>query len=300
MGERSLFLVVAGWLLFYGLLIAQISLFVYLFLAMNELSLPFVCLLFFLPPFALLFYFKRVTVGCYARRDREYWIVCAILGAHILAVTTTTAIIIATISKKSLESRNINVVANTLCFTPAALILLLQLTICPSYRQSVLSTSVFIALNVFDGIQIFQAYPVINHWDSDLEADMQIIIIFFACFCLLLTPIGLIRKKLKAFNNGQLEERFKFLAPLEVIGINLPLLVIRLIIFHKYEDEQASSASFFIVKNAVSLLFCTVEFGVFAKWWKWGFVASENAAGEGIAQLEEEADASPRLSHRIV
>ena len=89
----------------------------------------------------------------------------------------------------------------------------------------------------------------------DLNKGTEICIVVFACFCFFLSPFGLVRNQFKA--NGVVKERRRtslFLGPLEIIGTNLPFLVLRAVIWHKYE------AAIFIAKNAVALVVGGVEF----------------------------------------
>ena len=129
--------------------------------------------------------------------------------------------------------------------------------ICPSYRKPVLSMSIFAALNIFDGIEILEIFLMQNEKEAnfDLNEETEICIVVFACFCFFLSPFGLVRNKFMA--NGVVKERREtslFLGPLEIIGTNLPFLVLRAIIWHKYE------AAIFISKNDVALVVGGIEF----------------------------------------
>ena len=79
------------------------------------------------------------------------------------------------------DDLGINALIGTLCITPGLLILLLQLTICPSYGKPVLSLSIFAALNIFDGIEMLEIFLMQKEADFDLGKDVEICVVEFAC-----------------------------------------------------------------------------------------------------------------------
>ena len=106
-----------------------------------------------------------------------------------------------------------------------------------------------------DGIEMLEIFLMQKEANFNLNKGTEISIVVFACFCFLLSPFGFVRNKFMA--HGVVKERRKtslFLGPLEIIGTNLPFLVLRAIIWHKYE------AAIFIAKNAVALVVRGVEF----------------------------------------
>ncbi len=246
--ERSRCLVGLGWLTLFIFYWLQVCLFVSILVIHLDDRSYVAWFLWFVPAFALIFVFFRTNEKSYADKDETIWGVWVIWGTYILAYIITVGTIFGTVAHKLTKDDDlgINALIGTLCITPGLLILLLQLTICPSYRKPVLSLSIFAALNIFDGIEMLDIFLVQKEADFDLDKHMEICIVFFACFCFFLSPFGLVRNKFVA--NGIVKERKEtsmFLGPLEIIGTNLPFLILRAIIWHKYE------ATVFIAKNIV-------------------------------------------------
>ena len=140
------------------------------------------------------------------------------------------------------DDLGINALKATLCITPVLLILLLHLSICPSYRKPVLSLSIFSALNIFDGIEMLEIVLMKNEGHLELHTLTEKFIIAFASIYFLLSPLGLIRNKFEG--NGVVKEREKtstILGPLEIIGTNLPFLILRAVVWGLYEYEASVS-----------------------------------------------------------
>jgi hypothetical protein len=255
--ERSPWLVGLGWTTLLILYLLQVCLFVsFLVIHLNDDSYV-AWFLWFVPAFVLIFVFFHANKQSYADEDETIWGVWIIWGTYIVAYVITVGMIFGKVAHKLTKDDDlgINVLLGTLCITPGLLVLLLQLTICPSYRRPVLSLSIFSALNIFDGIEMLEIFLMQKEGNFDLGKDIEICIVVFACFCFFITPFGLIRNKFMA--NGVVKERKEtsvFLGPLEIIGTNLPFLVLRAIVWHKYE------AAIFIAKNAVALVVGAVEF----------------------------------------
>jgi hypothetical protein len=258
--ERSPRLVKVGWIAFFLLYCVQaVLLTLILWLNMGD---PWYLLwiLWFVPAIIYIihcFYDKKARRFKYADRDEDIWDVWFSWGLYIVAYVITVGMIFGKVAHKLTKEDDlgINALLGTLSLTPGLLILLLQLTICPSYRKPVLSLSIFAALNIFDGIEMLEIFLMQKEADFDLHKDLEICIVVFACFCFLLSPFGLLRNKFMP--NGVVKERKEtsmFLGPLEIIGTNLPFLVLRSIIWHKYE------AALFIAKNSVALVIGAVEF----------------------------------------
>jgi hypothetical protein len=216
--------------------------------------------LWFVPPLVCIrcaFYDSRSEKWIYADNDDDIWDFWITWGLYIVAYVITVGMIFGKVAHKLTKDHDlgINALIGTLCITPGLLILLLQLTICPSYRKPVLSLSIFAALNIFDGIEMLEIFLMQKEANFDLDMHMERCIVVFACFCFFLSPFGLLRNKFAA--NGVVKERKEtsmFLGPLEIIGTNLPFLILRAIIWHKYE------AAVFIAKNAVALVIGGLEF----------------------------------------
>ena len=162
---------------------------------------------------------------------------------------------------------NINALKASLSITPVLLILLLQLAICPSFREPVLSLSIFGALNIFDGIEMLEIVLMKNEGHLKLNTATEKSIVAFACTCFLLSPLGLIRNKFEA--DGEVKERkgtSMILGPIEIVGTNLPFLILRAVVWGVYNYE----ASVFIAKNVISLVIALVEFAIFKNYIQWG------------------------------
>ena len=67
-----------------------------------------------------------------------------------------------------------------------------------------LSLSVFFALNLFDGIEMLEIFLMQKEGDFELGKDLEICIVFFACFCFFLSQFGLLRNKF--VGNGEVKE----------------------------------------------------------------------------------------------
>ena len=253
--QTSPVLVCLGWLTLSMLFLAQVILLT-AFLETHFTKGWLVWPLLFLPAIVLFICFRCCT-SKYANNDKNILCVWVIWGAYIFAYIITVGTIFGTFAHKLTkdDTLGINALIGTLCITPALLVLLLQLTICPSYRKHVLSISIFAALNIFDGIEMLEIFLMQKEANFDLNKETEMCIVVFACFCFFLSPFGLARNKFK--KKGVIEARKKtsmLLSLLEIIGINLPFLVIRAVIWHKYE------AAIFIAKNIVALVIGTLEF----------------------------------------
>ena len=253
--ERSPRLITVGWLMLFVLYVGQVLLFT-LIMTVHLNGFYMFWFLLFAPAFFRVYcgFYKKLD---FAGNDDEIGGVWFTWALYIIAYVITIGIIFGKVAHELTkdDTFGINALLGTLCITPGLLLLLLQLTICPSYRKPVLSMSIIAALNIFDGIEMLEIFLMQNEADFDLNKETEICIVFFACFSFFLSPFGLARNKFMA--NGVVKERRKasmFLGPLEIIGTNLPFLVLRAVIWHKYE------AAIFIAKNVVALVVGGVEF----------------------------------------
>ena len=141
--------------------------------------------------------------------------------------------------------------------------LFLFLAIGPTFLKFILSLSALTGLNIFDAIEMLD--PYLKQTDGgkfDLNSATELSIIFFTCLSFLLSSLGLVRNKFG--ENGEVKERTRvsiILGFFETIAINLPFLVIRAVIWHIHKYES----SVFIAKNALALVFGTVEFVILIK-----------------------------------
>ena len=244
----------------------------YAFIAWSVLFIP-----------ASVWYSLKVLKGAkpYADNDkaiRDVWITW---GIYILAYVATVATIFATFAHKltgstGSDNLSINGLVGTLCLTPVLLILLLQLTISPSYQKPVLLSSLFVALNLFDGIKMLEIFLAQNEADFDFNKATEVSIIVFACICFILSPVRLVRTKFMAYGTVKARKvTSSVVVILEIFGINLPFLVLRCVIWGKYET------AIFMAKNIVALVIGVIEFLVLKGILKWG----GNATGEHDVEL---------------
>ena len=248
-----------GWTILCILYVWQVYLFV-IILAIFLNGLYVFWFIWFVPAFLYVlyaFYDKKVKTFVYADNDvaiRDVWFTC---GLYIVAYVITVAMIFGKVAHKITKDGvlGINALIYTLCITPGFLILLLQLTICPSYQKPVLSLSIFAALNIFDGIEMLKIILMQNEGNYDIDREIEICIVFFACFCFLFSPLGLSRNKFVA--NEEVKQRRRMsmlLIPMEIIGINFSFLVLRLALWHK------CAAPIFIAKNTLTIVTGGIEF----------------------------------------
>ena len=112
-----------------------------------------------------------------------------------------------------------------------------------------------------NGTEILKTF-LLKDKHFDLNEHTERAIIAFACICFLLSSFGLARNKFES--QGEVKERTTMsiiIGFLEIIGTNLPFLVIRAYIWEKHKYE----AAVFIAKNIVSLVVGAVEFGILIK-----------------------------------
>ena len=154
-----------------------------------------------------------------------------------------------------------NVLKSVLCITPALLVLAPQLTISRSHRKSVLSLSVFAALNIFDGIEMLEIVLMQKERkDFKLASGLETAIVVLACISFLATSFGLTRIKL--VGRGKIvimdDEDTVSCTLLEILFTNVSFLILRIIVW----ADCGYEASIFIAKNIISLGIGVVEFGM--------------------------------------
>ena len=268
--KRSRWAVISGWVLTLVLYIVQGSILTTLVGIHHDKGAFVACIvLYLLVVLPLIVFFGRNRELFYAEEDKEIWCVWAIWATYIVAYVVTVAMIFCKVAEKLTKDHDlgINALKATLCITPVLLILLLHLTICPSYRKPVLSLSIFSALNIFDGIEMLEIVLMKHEGHLELDTVTEKFIVAFACICFLLSPLGLIRNKFEG--NGVVKEREKtsmILGPVEIVGTNLPFLILRAVVWGLYKYE----ASVFIAKNVISLVVGLVELGILKNYIQWG------------------------------
>jgi hypothetical protein len=279
--ERSQWLVNLGRITLLVVYLIQVGLFVSFLVKHLHNSAFIAWASWFIPGFVLFCYLLYKGAKPYADNDKAILVVWITWGIYILAYVITVATIFATFAHKltgstGSDNLSINGLVGTLCLTPVLLILLLQLTISPSYQKPVLLSSLFVALNLFDGIKMLEIFLAQNEADFDLNTATEVSIIVFACFCFILSPVRLVRTKFMAYGTVKARKvTSSGVVILEIIGINLPFLVLRCVIWRKYE------AAIFMAKNIVALVIGVIEFLVLKGILKWG----GNATGEHDVEL---------------
>jgi hypothetical protein len=258
-------LFITGWATLFVLYWGQVGLLVSIMVIQFDDLSYIAWFLWFVPAFLyVIFFFYRNWELKYADKDEKIWDVWMTWNLYIVPYVLTVGMIFDRVAYKltKQDDLGINALKSTLCITPAMLILFLQLAICPSYRKPVLSLSILTALNIFDGIEMLETFLMQNDGHFDLNDHTERSIIGFACICFLLSSFGLARNKFESQDEvkGRTKTSIMF-SFLEIIGTNLPFLVIRSVIWkqHKYE------AAVFIAKNIVSLVVGAVECGILIK-----------------------------------
>ena len=267
--NRSPPLVYLGWCTFFILYLVQVCL-LEAFLVQNIVKnggyVFWFCL--FLPTAGLIFSkFICTSKKRYADSDKRVQYVWIIWGLYIVAYVATVGTIFGKVAHKLTKDDDlgINTLIGTLCITPVLLILLLQLTIRPSHQKLILSSSMFAALNIFDGIKMLEIFLAQNEADFDLNTATEISIVVSACTCFVLSFLELVRNKFMA--DGVMKMRkdtSMIVVVLEIFLINLPFLVLRAVIWRKYDT------AIFMVKNIVALVFGVIEYLVLKGKCEWG------------------------------
>ncbi|CAB4042091.1 Hypothetical predicted protein [Paramuricea clavata] len=268
--ERSQRLVNLGRVTLFVVYLIQVCLFVS-FLVKHLHNYAYIAwFAWFIPAFVLFCYLFCKGAKPYADNDKAIRGVWITWGLYILALVVTVVTIFATFAHKltgitGSDNLSINGLVGTLCLTPVLLILLLQLTISPSYQKPVLLSSLFVALNLFDGIKMLEMFLAQNEADFDLNMATEVFIILFACCCFILSPVRLVRTKFMAYGTVKARKATSSgVVILEIFLINLPFLVLRCVIWGKYE------AAIFMAKNIVALVIGVIEFLVLKGILKWG------------------------------
>ena len=213
----------------------------------------------FLPSILLLVYYLRKC--SYADDDDKLSTVWLIWATYIPAFLVAVAVIFSKVVHHldSDQTFGPNALKGTLCITPALLILLLYLTICPTYRKSILNISVTAALDIFDSIEMLEIILLQNERDDfQLSNGLKIAIIVFACTCFAISPFGLARNKMDVDEIKERQDTSIWYGLIQILCINLPFLILRLIVWFHCGYE----ASIFIAKNIISLVISVIEIGV--------------------------------------
>ena len=260
--ESAQCLVRLGWIAFAIFYLLQVALFTaFWHVQMNDFA--YFWWIFFAPAFVWV-WAKFLCSRRFANREKRIRHIWIVWGLYIVAFVITVASMFRTFAHKLTKDDNlgINALMGTLCITPALLILLVHLAISPSYQIRVLPMSILAALNIFDGIGMLEIFLRQNDANFDLNTDTEICIVVFACLCFFLSPFGLARNKFTAEGVVKVrKETSMFFVQLEICLINLPFLVLRAVIWHKYE------AAIFMAKNIICLVVGVIEFLILKEIW---------------------------------
>ena len=219
--------------------------------------------------FHLFFVFGVIVVACdlngCARKDEKVSKVWCIWLIYIITFTTSVGLIFYKVVEKLDQSHWLspNVLKSVLCITPALLVLVPQLTTSRSHRKSVLSLSVFAALNIFDGIEMLEIVLMQKErMDLKLPSTLETAIVVSACISFLATSFGLTRNnkrgKIVIIEDEDTVSESVPCTLLEILFTNVSFLILRIIVWAYCGYE----ASIFIAKNIISLGIGIVEFGV--------------------------------------
>ena len=276
--ERSLSLVRLGWIMLSILYWVQVALLVVFLERYSHIIVYVLWLLLFSPACAWIWHKFNCSTTSYADNDKRIRHVWFGWGLYIVAYIITVAMIFIKVAHKLTKDDvlGINALMGTLCITPVLLIILLQLTISPAYQKHILLSSVFGALNIFDAIGMLEIFLMQNEAGFDLNKKTEICIVVFACFCFFLSPFGFLRNKFVANGVVKVRKRTSILhVLLEIIGIDLPFLVLRAVMWRKYE------AAIFMAKNIIALVIGVIEIFVLIGVCKWG----RNATREQVHHI---------------
>ena len=150
-----------------------------------------------------------------------------------------------------------NVLKTTLCLAPVLLLLLLNTTISARKNPKLIERlSMAIALDIFDGIEMLDILLLQGHELTVSEA-MKIAMVSFVCVSFLLSSVSLCQHKFD-LEQGIVKSRRKvtlYRALCQITLVNGVFLILRLVLLFKYKF----SASIFLTKNIISLVFCAIE-----------------------------------------
>ena len=201
-----------------------------------------------------------------ARKDEDVSKVWCIWLLYIVTFIVSVALIFFKVAEKLDPSHWLspNLLKSVLCITPALLVLLPQLMISRTHRKSVLSLSVFGALNIFDGIEMLEIVLMKKERQHfDLGGGIETAIIVSALLSFLVTSVGFTRNKLVRSGKIVINRVYEDENPvsptlMEVLFTNVSFLVLRFVVWYKFGYE----AAIFIAKNIISLGIGVVEFWI--------------------------------------
>lgn len=149
-----------------------------------------------------------------------------------------------------------------LCITPLLLLLLVN-TADDSFssdkcRELVAKLSVQMAIDLFDVVEMLDIVLDEKEHKYDISKGYEIAMISVACIGLFLSPLQMAENKF--YSRGEPSTRFKTTLIrnlVEMIGVNLAFLVIRVLVFKYYGKDE----TIFIAKNGIAIILSVLEIG---------------------------------------
>ena len=152
-----------------------------------------------------------------------------------------------------------NALKMVLCITPLLLLLLLHTADDSDrndeHRGLVSKLSYQMAIDLFDAVDMIDIVLEENEHDFGIPNEFGAFMIVLACFSLALSTWQLAEHKLA---RGETKIRFRtafFRNIVEIFLVNLPFLVIRAVVFFKYDKDE----SIFIAKNIIAIILSVLE-----------------------------------------
>ena len=140
-----------------------------------------------------------------------------------------------------------NILKMTLCLSPILLLLLLSTgTDAMEYREKIWMTSLRIALDLFDGVEMLEVILEENELFHGVPREFEEGIIAVVCISFLLSPLQLLEIEPEGLDECTSAMR----TTIQIICVNSVYLGLRMTLFVKYGKE----ASIFIAKNGIIII----------------------------------------------
>lgn len=142
----------------------------------------------------------------------------------------------------------------TLCVTPLLLLLLMNTASdAKKYKDVVSKLCVQLAVDLLDAVEMIDIVLEEQEHNSGISEGFGIAMISVACFSMLLSPWSMIEINL---DEEKTRKRTAIIRNIvEIIGVNVVFLVVRLVIVFKYENDE----SIFIAKNIIAIILSALE-----------------------------------------
>ena len=142
----------------------------------------------------------------------------------------------------------------TLCITPLLLFLLLNTANDSKDNTEVVSKLCFqMAVDLFDSVDMLDIVLEEKEHNYGISKEFGKVMIVVACFSLLLSPWQMAENNLK---EGKQKKRTALIRNIvEMVGVNLVFLIVRLVIVIKYKKDE----SIFIAKNVIAIILSIIQ-----------------------------------------